>query len=163
MSDSIVDRLKMPHLAELHEDTQSAHRAATSPEPETNSFDESDARANERYTFSFSHKNKRGKLFEGQFTNKILTIGEKMSAGVTRARLQMGVPFDSLSVDTYNLLFATTWLQQSLVDKPAWAADLLALNSEELVGLIYAKVDDHERYFRGDSAADSQSETKVRE
>jgi type IV secretory pathway VirB3-like protein len=162
MADPLDALRTMPHLEELHQSTQAAHRDAQTPPANASAqVDQNDPRLQERYSFAFSWTNKRGKVFEGQFVNKILTIGEKMSAGVTRARMQMGVPLEALSLDTHNLLFMTTWLQQSLVEKPTWASDLLALSSEELVRLIFAKVDDHERYFRGDATSDSPGEESV--
>lgn len=152
MSDAIAQSLKMPHLADIARQTQEAVDAARRPadavqhEPQPTA----DARCKNRYTFDIDHTQPNGTRYTGRFTNKILTLGEKITVGITRARLQMGVPLDAITTDTYNLLFMTTSLQQSLVERPKWAEDLLSLESEDLVRAIFDQCDAHERIFRGE-------------
>jgi hypothetical protein len=146
--------LEMGHLNELRAEIEATQRAVqeapftAGPPPAAPG---QDPREKKLYSFDIEYKGARGQITKGRFTNKILSIGEKISVGTMRARLQMGVSLDAMDVDTYNMLFRVTWLQQSLTEKPKWAEDLLALESEGLIKDIFDKVDAHERYFRGEA------------
>lgn len=156
--------LQMDHLKELRAEIEATQRAvreaplSTEPPP---AAVVDDPREKNRYSFDFEFKGPRGVITRGRFTNKILSIGEKISVGTMRARLQMGVSLDAMDVETYNMLFRVTWLQQSLVEKPKWAEDLLALESEVLVAELFKKVDSHERYFRGEEPSAQGSQAQV--
>lgn len=159
-----ADLLEMKHLQELRAEIDATRRAVTqtpitgAPPPAAAG---ADPREKKLYSFDIEHKGARGQITKGRFTNKILSIGEKISVGTMRARLQMGVSLDAMDVDTYNMLFRVTWMQQSLTEKPAWANDLLALESEGLVAAIFDKVDSHERFFRGEAPGAAPSQAAV--
>lgn len=154
-----IDKLKsMPHLDKLREEAQSAVGTANAPQ-ETNAPREPDPRDAREYVFSLKYVDGRGKHWEGEFKNKILTLRDRQQVGILRARLADGLPLTSLDILTaeINLMLAHT--AYSLIEWPDWAGrenddrkKVLALDKlddVELLQAIYAEVDSHEAYFRG--------------
>lgn len=112
-----------------------------------------DDRLQEVYTFQFAFTSRRGKKFEGSFTNHILSGMDKIQVGVMCARLSQGQPFEALPVETQILLRRLAHLEYSLARgkelRPKWADDLGQIKDDELIEALYQEVLDHERIFRG--------------
>ncbi len=86
----------------------------------------------------------------GKFVSRILTVGEQLSVGNMRAKLLAGLTVDP---ETAFLAEMVSHLQHSLVERPAWAADLLGFDDSATVEAIYREVTAHEASFRRDRAA----------
>lgn len=141
----IKEDLIPKHL--LEEDTESIKTAITESENENEQLD--NPKLKEVYAFNFSWKDPRGKLWEGHFINKILTIKDRQNMGIMRSRLSGGVPSNSLDDLTAEINLIVSHLSFSLVEKPDWASDLRSLDSIELLQALYEEVYLHEATFRG--------------
>lgn len=108
-----------------------------------------DPRYEEFYTFHFSYKDGRGKLWEGDFTNNILTLKQQQAIGILRAKLAGGVSFDCLDPFTSEMNLIISHLTYSLSDRPAWAKDLLSMTNYTVLQAIYEEVASHEAMFFG--------------
>lgn len=101
------------------------------------------------YTFMFSWKDGNGKLWQGNFTNKVLSIKERQLMGIMRARMSGGLAIDSIDPLTQELNLIIAHLTFSLVKRPKWASDLQALENIKLLQEIYLEVSSHEAMFLG--------------
>lgn len=110
---------------------------------------EQDPKLNLQYPFDFKWADRRGKVWEGKFINKILNNGDKMEVGLFRAKLAQGMPLDSLDDITSELNMMISHMAYSLVEVPDWAKSLQALTSFQLVQEIYMEVAQHEATFLG--------------
>lgn len=112
-----------------------------------------DPRHAEEWTFSISYTSRRGKAYEGEFTNRILSVGEANTVQAAAARLALGVPFESLSPSARQLNEAIAHMSVSLFDKdgtlrgPEWARDLRVLFDPDAVIQLWSKVIEHETAF----------------
>ena len=106
-----------------------------------------DPRDQIEYSFDVEFKDKRGKVWKGRFTNKILNIKEQRQRGVVAARLAADTSWDSLDPMTRGLLQMLAHLQISLVRRPKWAMDLQELQDLHLLNAIYEEVQGHESYY----------------
>ena len=107
------------------------------------------ARLNELYSFTFDWTDARGRRYHGQFTNKVLTIGEKKLVGAMRARAAGNAPVEALLSHTVDLIYVTTWMEISLQDRPAWFKNIEQLHDENLVYRVWQEVTAHEDTFHG--------------
>lgn len=98
--------------------------------------------------FRIRHEYADGKVLDGQFTNRILSVQEQIAVGVLRANLSGGVRYDLLDPATVNLTEMVAQLQVSLIERPDWARDLLGLDDVDLIAKIYTEVAAHEATFR---------------
>lgn len=113
---------------------------------------EDDPKLKPVYTFNIEWTDPTGHVWSGKFTNKILTVGERQSAGSMRARMSGGMPENSLDALTSELNLITSHMAYSLgavEDRPAWAKDLRELSYPKLVQAIYREVQSHETRFHG--------------
>jgi len=108
-----------------------------------------DPRKELEYTFFFKWVDDNGKSWDGEFTNRILSIREMQSVGIMRSRLGGGVPIDSLDTTTSDINLMVSHLTYSLKVRPDWAQDLLSLTEIDLLYSIYQEVLAHEGFFRG--------------
>jgi hypothetical protein len=143
---TIADQLKMDHLstADLKKETVKA----TKPEAEE------DPRDQEVYPFHFDWTDVRGKRWQGDFVNKILSMGELQSKAALKSRLTGGAPVDSIDPYMRTLNEAVSHMTFSLDKSPDWAKDLQAIKDPTLIFKVWDKVQDHEeRFFRLTPAA----------
>jgi len=133
--------------AQAKEAVETAHEKPKRPDP----------REQNPYVFAFKWTDGRGKLWEGEFENKILTLKERQQAGILRARLQSGLPVDSLDALTQEINLMIAHMSISLQDKPDWAEDLQAQTNIQLVQSLYEEVNGHEATFHGYPQAEAGS------
>lgn len=143
VNDLKQDLSTMPHLQDLK---SAVDQEVTVQEPKAKKQTEKEQ---EEYTFDFQWKNSAGKLWKGQFTNKILTIRDRQLAGLLRARLSGGMPTEALDELTSDINLMVSHLSYSLVKRPDWAEDLTGLVDVRLLTEIYLEVLEHENTFRG--------------
>lgn len=149
---NLSDTLTPSHLADLPEDeAKLREQVATQVQPEKKPVVDraNDPRNDERYTFTVSYRDARGKLWEGSFTSKILSLGERQQMGVLRAQFQAGTALDSLDMSTADLNMKLAHLIYSLAAKPKWADSLRALLDPGIIDAIYEEVASHEAFFLG--------------
>jgi len=115
----------------------------------TTEFPTSGPREEREYTFVISWKDGRGKLWKGTFTNRVLSIRDRQTVGLMRARMAVGVALDSLDSLTSEINLMIAHLSVSLIKRPDWASDLGALDEVRLLQEIYMEVLNHEATFFG--------------
>lgn len=145
----ITDRLTAKHLKdEIPENTEDLKQTIEITVDEKKWFKD-DPKMEKKYTFSINWKDAHGKLWEGTFVNKILSIRERQMVGVMRSRLGNALPPEALDVSTQELNLMIAHLSFSLEKKPDWAEDLRDLDHVELLQNIYVEVMAHEATFFG--------------
>lgn len=122
--------------------------------------DKPDPRGEKYYPFSFEYRDARGKIWIGQFTNKILSIHERQQVGVMRSMLGGGQPVQSLDALTVELNLMVAHMTYSLTEKPQWAQNLRNLDDPQLLQAIFTEVDSHETFFLGWPSAEGSSSEK---
>lgn len=150
--DNLQKKLAPEHLIDLPEDDQDLKdEISKQVEPEKKAVEDrlDDPRNQEQYTFTLRHRDSRNKLWEGTFTTKILTIGERQLVGVMRSRYQGGVPLEALDASTADLNLKLAHLSYSLVSYPRWAEKLRELKDPGVIDAIYQEVASHEAFFLG--------------
>jgi hypothetical protein len=153
-SKEIMDRLTPKHLQEeIEDDTRALKRTIEMEvgEKETlkKEIQKNDPKMQLRYTFSINWTDNQGKIWKGEFVNKILSIRERQMVGVMRSRLGNALPSESLDLLTQELNLMVAHLMFSLEVKPDWAEDLRDLQHVELLQTIYMEVASHEAMFFG--------------
>ena len=118
---------------------------------------ENNPKAQKEYTFNFNWTDGRGKLWRGEFTNKILNIGERSLVGNMRARLAGGLAANALDILAQEINYMLAHLAFSLVTKPDWAKELQELDDVRLLQEIYEEVSSHEVIFLGYGASSGAS------
>lgn len=157
----ITARLKGASLSDSEEEMKERVVKATrvqalDPEPEPGD----DPRDREEYPFTFNWTDSRGKVWHGDFVNKILNVGERQQQGVLLATLQGGMPFESFSPFHRSLNTALSHLAYSLQKRPSWAKDLRKLLDPDLVLAVFEEVAGHEEKFWGRSSDPRASESQ---
>ncbi|MFA4944440.1 MAG: hypothetical protein WC789_07040 [Lentisphaeria bacterium] len=152
----LVDRLTPGHLSAdaLREEMeqQGEKKAAEAVPPEEGGKHERE------YTWTFRWKDGRGRVWEGEFTNKVLPIRDRQRVGQLQARLAGGIPYEQLDPDTRGINRMIAHLTFSLKKRPKWAEDLQALEDVQLLSELYVEVIDHESTFLGLNAPAAESE-----
>ena len=147
------EKLAPTHLAPVIPETEDLKQEVADALPEKKEEEPKikpdDPRNQTEYTFDFNWKDRNGKVWEGKFTNKILTIADKQNAGLLQAKLSGGMPIGSLDDVISELNIIISHLTYSLTNVPDWAQDLRALTSVDLVQEIYTEVIQHEAIFCG--------------
>lgn len=155
---AIQERMKPTHLLEepdsdpeipSDDDLKKQVEEVALPEKPKADPDKPDPRGEKKYTFNLEFKDARGKVWSGQFTNKILSIHERQQVGVMRSMLGAGQPLVSLDALTAELNLIVSHMTYSLVEKPDWAVNLRSLENPRLLQAIYEEVDSHESFFLG--------------
>lgn len=129
----------IPDLAEIAAETQTPEKPEVQSGP--------DPRENESWSFTFSFADPSGRKFDGEFTNKILTVGERTRVGLICARLRNNVPAAALEPDVVALTNALAHLELSLVKRPKWAEKLDKLVSPFVVFELWERARGHEDYY----------------
>lgn len=150
--DNLQKKLAPDHLVDLPDDDQDLKdeiQNAVEPEQKTIEDRLNDPRNAEQYTFTLRHRDARNKLWEGTFTSKILSIGERQLVGVLRSRYQGGATLESLDASTADLNLKLAHLSYSLVHYPKWAEKMRELRDPGVIDAIYQEVASHEAFFLG--------------
>lgn len=156
---SIDERLTPTHLIPDTEEgfrEEVAEAQAKIDEPEK----KKDPRDDVEYSFNLDFKDGRGKIWQGRFINRVLTIHDRQLVGIMRARLTGGAAFASMDPLTAEINHIVTHLTQSLKNRPSWAKNLLSLTDYEVLQAIYMEVDSHESHFHGRQTLEESSTTK---
>jgi hypothetical protein len=155
--ENIADRLQPKHLVNLiPDDTEELKKQieadspagdpAKIPAPEN---PEKLAKSQKEYTFTLNWTDGRGKTWAGKFTSRILSIRDRARVGLMRARLNGGLPVESIDAYTAEINFMVANLAFCLAEKPEWANDLMSLDNVELLQALYKEVASHEATFFG--------------
>lgn len=147
----IMERFNPTHLKEempqTLEDMKNLLREEKTASEEKQRLE--DPKTKKQYTFQIDWKDGQGHRWKGEFTNKILSIRDRQLVGIMRARLANSLPAESLDMMTQEINLIVSHLAFSLVEKPEWAEDLMALDHVELLQEIYMEVMAHEAGFFG--------------
>lgn len=102
-------------------------------------------------TFTLDFIDSRKRRWGGQFRFHVPTIHDRISIGLTKARMSGGLPASALDAATDELLEVAAYLSVVLDDSPIWAkpANLLSITDPQVLGAIYNEVAGYERRFRG--------------
>ena len=151
-STEILDRLTPKHLQEeIEDDTRAMKRTIEMEVGEKESLkkeiQKDDPKMKTKYAFSINWTDGQGKVWKGDFINKILSIRDRQMVGVMRARLGNALPSESLDILTQELNLMIAHLMFSLEAKPDWAEDLRDLQHVELLQNVYMEVMAHEAMF----------------
>lgn len=130
----------------LKEDVE---KAISAKDKITKLKEDHDPKLQREYSFTLNWEDGRGKVWDGEFTNKILTIRERQQAGVMCSRLNGGLPAGSLDILTDSNNMILSHLTFSLTKKPEWANNLFDLLDVALLQAIYEEVASHEARFFG--------------
>lgn len=108
----------------------------------------------ETATFPFRWTSPRGEVFEGTFTNRILTLGELSRAATTVAQLNGGLPYEAMPPIHRDLNDRLGHLMVSLdiEERPEWGRNLLGIRHPDIIYALYRVVETHEATFRGQLA-----------
>lgn len=116
---------------------------------------EGDSESNERtkpeYIFHVRHESGGGRVYEGTFTNHILTNTQRAHVAVVAARMRQGMPHESMDpmVNLWLDKLAHMAVSMPQAERPEWAKDLGALYDDDVVNAIYEEVAQHEDTFFG--------------
>jgi hypothetical protein len=147
----IINRLTPTHIAEVlppdTEDMKKEILEGTSIKKESDPSHELKTRV--EYPFSFEWKSPNGKVWKGEFVNKVLSIQDRQNKGIAMAKFAGGMPVESLDALTYEINIIVAHMMFSLVKFPEWAKDLRALHEIQLLQAIYEEVASHEATFFG--------------
>ena len=153
-SQEIIERMAPKHLTpdpppdprQLKKEIEKDSETATEKEEEK---PEIDPRMEREYTFDFRWVSPTKKVYKGTFTNKILNLRDRHTAGIMRVQLAGGVSPQSMDWTTREINFIVSHLTMSLIKCPDWAEDLFALDELSLLQAIYKEVASHEEMFLG--------------
>lgn len=149
---NLQTKLAPDHLLDVPDDVDELKAEVEKVvEPEKKRIEDrmSDPRNAEQYTFTLKHRDARNKLWEGTFTTKILSIGERQLVGVMRSRYQGGQALESLDASTADINMKLAHLSYSLVHAPKWAEKLREIKDPGVLDAIYQEVASHEAFFLG--------------
>ena len=151
----IIERFSPKHISELvEEDTEKLKKdieeASRDKEPAQKDYSK-DPRSEKVYTFDFHHREKNGRVWDGRFTNKILSIKDWQTVGIARSKMSAGLPYQSLDPLTMEINIMVSHLMFSLQEYPEWASDLRKFDSIPVLQEIYSEVASHEAVFHGDN------------
>ena len=105
---------------------------------------------NKTYTFKMEIS-VGGKMLEGSFTAKYLSISDRLKLGTLRAKLLDGAPSQSVDVFTDDLAYMIAYLQVGLKQTPSWW-DYEELESIEDVKRVYLEVAEFNDRFQRQNA-----------
>lgn len=149
---NLQEKLAPDHLVDIPDDPEDLKaEVENAVEPAKKAIEDrlNDPRNAEQFTFTLQHRDARNKLWEGTFTTKILTVGERQLVGVMRSRYQGGAPLESLDASTADINMKLAHLSYSLVNFPKWAEKLRELKDPGVIDAIYREVASHEAFFLG--------------
>lgn len=118
-----------------------------SPNETTAELDE--PRMKEEWTFPFRYEDHVGRVWEGDFTNRILSVDDINKVGTIRAGVCGNAPIDALDMSTLDNAEMLAHLTVSLIKRPKWATELGKLKDPEILRRLYVEVSSHEDIFHG--------------
>lgn len=118
-------------------------------DPQVSKASEDDEKLQEEYAFHFKHTDGRGKVWEGDFVNKVLSIKDRGQAGILESTLNGGQPVDSMNDMIRSMNNAIAHMTFSLQKRPSWANDLRNLHDIGVVIALFGEVAEHEATFLG--------------
>ena len=144
----LTAQLTPAHLAEEVDPASLRKAIAEEDQPEEEEEETvaaDDPRRQREYTFEFSFKVGTGKVYNGKFKSAVPNLNGM------QARLQGGMPFESLDLATRDQCFMVAYLEHFLDPdiRPEWASNLEALDHYELLTALYEEVRGHEATFLG--------------
>lgn len=115
-----------------------------------------------KYPFHFRYQTPRGHIYEGEFTNNILTNDQKFQLQEIVSRLFGGAPFDSIDgLARYTATcFAHISISLDIEHRSEWAKDFGQLVDDDVILEIHKEVSSHEETFRGRRSDKKESEKK---
>lgn len=149
MNTSDVQRRLEPSHLSLEDDVLKEDLERKIAPEENETVDPDDPKAQKEYTFKLNYTDGRGKVWNGEFTNKILSIKERQLVGALRSQYSGGLPVESLDALTVEMNLMLAHMAYSLTAKPKWADNLRDLEDVALVQAIYGEVASHEAIFFG--------------
>lgn len=117
--------------------------------PEEIAADLDEPRLKKEWSFHFHYKDPIGRVWDGDFTNRILSLDDINRVGTIRAGSCNYAPLASLDMATLANSEQLAHLTVSLVKRPKWAANLGELLDPEVLNRLYQEVSSHEDIFRG--------------
>ena len=99
------------------------------------------------WSFDLDYTDIRGHRWRVQFTTRILSIQERVQAGLAKARMAGGVSLSVLESETSLILEMQSHLAVSLTAWPDWAEELGKIRNVNVLGAIYQEVAAHEDRF----------------
>ena len=117
-----------------------------------------DPRWSEEWTFSFCSETRRGKVYAGKFTNRVLTTGESTQVASLAARILGGAAHEAVAPGARIVAGAIAHMSFSLWTRaapgrapefggPSWAKDLREILDQEVVLALWDKILEHENAF----------------
>jgi hypothetical protein len=140
-------RLEMDHLAPENPDALKASIDKADEAPTTDEVDE--PKTKPEYPFNFDWTDGRGKRWQGEFVNKVLSLWDKRRVGIMRAQLAGLAPANAIDELTTEINLMLAHMTYSLVKRPPWAQNLGQLTDVRLLQEIYTEVVSHEATFHG--------------
>lgn len=104
------------------------------------------------HTFRVSWRSPRGEMFEGTFSNHVISNAQRIQIGNAAARYRGALPLDALDDETRLLSTMIAHMTVSMPeesDRPDWARNFGELMWPDLVQEIWKHVAEHEATFRG--------------
>ena len=107
------------------------------------------------WAFQLDYDDQRGHKWTGEFKAKVLSTRDRITVGLTKARMANGISSGMLDPQTDSLLEVLAHLTVAIVARPPWAADLTAIYDQGVLGAIYSEVVRYEGRFHGAEAPDA--------
>lgn len=141
-------RTEAPSTDELRQLVETSANPVTAAEKD-------DPRDKEVWSFHLDWTDARGKRWDANFTNHILSMGQQQQVSAFKSRCMGGVPWDSVEPQMRLINSAVAHMEFSLEagddKRPDWARDLRSIKDPALVLALWDQVTSHEgRFFRLD-------------
>lgn len=152
--EEIKERMDPKHLSteDLKDNVKTTAEKVLAQKPEEQDS-EDNPKTKLEYSFDFSWKDGRGKVWAGKFVNKVPDLRTRLLVGSLRSQFANNLPMASLDPGTQEMSLVIAHLTFSLIKRPKWAEDLGALRDYQLIQAIYEEVANHEATFLGYGAA----------
>lgn len=154
--EEIQRRLSGTHLSEAPKAPPSTDELRAQVEADTSIMEaeppteEADPRHEREWTFPFSWRDGRNKLWVGRFTHTIPSIGERIQLGVLEGRLLGGTNAEAIDPLTRELAMIVAHFTFCLKALDTdWAKDWRTLENPGLLQQLWSEVASHEAIFFG--------------
>lgn len=117
--------------------------------PEETAAELDEPRMKKEWTFHFHYEDQVGRRWDGDFTNRILSLDDINRVGTIRAGSCNYAPIAALDTATIVNSEQLAHLTVSLIKRPQWAANLGELLDPEILARLYREVSSHEEIFFG--------------
>ena len=158
----------VPNLAELQNldhlvpDAELAEKATKKRESSDPEKKEDAAETKEIEPIHFEYTARNGKVWKGEFVNKVLSIAQRQDKAILESQFNGGQPYDSLNGVQATVNHALAHMAYSLQQRPKWAENLRILHDHYVILALCAEVTAHEDKFLGrqSNPEESQEQTK---